>query len=120
VNPDPERSVNRPFTFAVSFVSLLVGMILAALIGLPLLSLGQRVSADSTGNLTWSLGQLAYPLAAILTMLILSWSIFRLPLRIARRRGLLLDPVIWPITGAILLGVLIALGFVGAILLGLI
>ncbi len=117
---EPERRIDRPFTYAVSVISLLVGIALAALVGLPLLSLSHRLSVDASGNITWSFGQLIYPLAALLTMAILYWSIFSLPLRIARRRGVILDPAVWPVTGAILVGIVVVVGFVGAILTGII
>jgi hypothetical protein len=112
--------IDRGFTIRVSIASLLVGLLIATPVGLILLALGQPATFDAEGGVEWSLRMLMLPLAAVVTVGILYWSIFRLPLRIARRRGIILDPDVWPWTGALMIGVVTIVGFIGLILAGVI
>ena len=94
--------------------------ILAAPVAIALVVLGRPAQMDEQGNIAWSAGMFILPVAAVIIIAILYWSIFHLPVRIARRRGAILDPELWPWTGALALGVVIVLGFVAAILAGVI
>jgi predicted membrane protein len=108
------------FTIRVTIVGLCVGVMLTTAIGLTLLTLRQPLTVDDKGNLGWNLGALVVPITAIVAAAILYWSLFQLPRRAARQRGVVLDPEIWPAAGVFALGGLIALGFIVAILAGLI
>jgi hypothetical protein len=119
--PAPEGYyVDTRATYLFTFVSLAIGVVIAAAVGLLLTSLRQPLIADAEGNVAFSLGAIMGPLAALLVVAILAWAVFRLPIWFARRRGIILDPDVWPWTGAVGVGVVAVLGFVGAILLGVI
>jgi hypothetical protein len=111
---------DRPYTLRVTFISLAVGLILSVIVSLALLAFRQPISASESGTVNWSFGVFMFPLAAILSMIILAWSIFSLPVRLAKRHGIVLDPQVWPITGAIAIGIITIIGFFAAILIGLI
>ncbi|MCC7209971.1 MAG: hypothetical protein IT323_21895 [Anaerolineae bacterium] len=115
-----EPIIDRGYTIRLSLASLLVGLVIAAPVGIALLALGRPAQVDEQGGVIWSGGMFVLPIAAVIIVAILYWSIFHLPLRIARRRGVILDPELWPWTGALALGVVIVLGFVAAILAGVI
>jgi hypothetical protein len=116
----PELRGDRPATYRVTFISLTIGLVISVLIGLLLLALRQPLVADAAGKVNWSVGAFMIPLAGLVTVAILAWSVFVLPKNIARRQGILLDPYVWPATGAIVLGILVAVAFVGAIVFGVI
>ena len=116
----PPRRGDRPFTLRVTFVSLFVGVLATVIIGAILVSLHQPLKTDTEGGVTWSLGALAIPAAMLASILILGWSVFFLPVTLARRQGVVLDPQVWPATGAVAVGVILIVAFAGAILFGLI
>ena len=111
---------DRPGTYRVTFISLVIGMVISMLVGVLLLAIRQPLTADAAGKINWSAGAFMIPLAGLISTAILAWSVFFLPIRIARRLGILLDPNVWPATGAIVLGILVAILFVGAIMVGVI
>jgi hypothetical protein len=111
---------DRPYTFRVTFISLAVGIVLSLVISLVLLAFRQPITANESGGVNWAFGAFMIPLAAILSMMILAWSIFSLPVRLAKRQGIVLDPHVWPITGAVAVGIIAVAGFFAAILFGLI
>ncbi|MFN8418570.1 MAG: hypothetical protein U0528_04885 [Anaerolineae bacterium] len=113
--------VDSAQTYRLTFISLAIGLIIAIPIGLLLLSLRQPLTTDSsTGSVQFSLGALMLPAAALSVVLILAWAVFRLPVRLAQRQNIILDPEVWPWTGAVSLGILVVVGFVAAIFFGLI
>lgn len=111
---------DRPYTFRVTFICLAIGIVIAAVISLILLSLRQPLTTNPNGSVVWTLGAFMVPAAGLASVTILAWSVFYLPLALARRQGVVLDPQVWPMTGAVAIGILLILGFTGAILLGLI
>jgi hypothetical protein len=118
--PEAPLEIDRGFTYRVTVASLIVGVFLAGIAALILFSLTRPLTADEQGNVNWSIGGILYPAAAVFVGVILFWSVFGLPLRVARRRGVILDPEIYPWTGAVLLGVFFIAAFVLAIVLGII
>ena len=111
---------DRAFTYRVTFACLTVGVIASVAVGLLLLSLRQPVVTNAQGAVVWSAGVLMVPLAGLASVAILAWSVFFLPVMLARRRGVVLDPQVWPATGAIAVGVLVVVAFIAAILFGII
>jgi hypothetical protein len=118
--PTPNWRGDRPYTYRVTFISLVIGIVLALLISVVLLSFRQPITTNETGGVNWSLGAFMVPLAGILCMIILAWSVFSLPVRLAKRQGIILDPHVWPLTGSIAIGLIAIVGFFAAMLLGLI
>lgn len=118
--PIREYAGDRLFTYQATFIALAIGVALAAIIGLLLLSLRQPLVTTTSGGIIWSFGMFMLPLAGLLTVIILAWSVFRLPVVLARRRGIILDPNVWPWTGAVAVAVLVIAAFSVAILLGVI
>ncbi|MFQ3535302.1 MAG: hypothetical protein SNJ58_05450 [Aggregatilineales bacterium] len=120
--PQPEApiEIDRGFTYRVTVASLIVGVFLAGVAALILFSLTRPLTVDAQGNVNWSLGGILFPAAAVCVGAILFWSVFGLPLRVARRRGVILDPEIYPWLGAVLLGTLFGGAFVLAMLFGII
>lgn len=119
MSQEPEYRGNRPYTYLVTFISLAIGLAAAAIVGLAILALRQPLIAMS-GGAPVSVGSFMIPLAGLLSVVILIWSVFFLPVRFANRRGIVLDPEVWPATGAVAIGVLVILVFAVAILFGLI
>ena len=117
--PPPLRG-DRLFTYRVTFVSLFIGVVAALIIALILLSLRQPLTPDAKGEVNWSIGAFMIPAAMLISILILGWSVFFLPVTLARRQNIVLDPDVWPVTGAIAIGVLLAVAFAIAILMGVI
>lgn len=116
---EPILRGDRAFTYRVTFFCLAIGVVVAAIVGIVLLSLRQPLTATG-GNVNWSLGAFMVPLAGFMSVAILALSVFYLPVVVARRTGFVLDPQVWPATGALAVGILVIVGFVGAILLGVI
>ena len=116
----PEQRGTRAFTYMATFVSLAIGIILALVVGLALLSLRQPLVPESNSRVTWSIGAFMIPLAGLSSAAILAWSVFGLPIRFAHRWNIDLDTQVWPATGVIALGILVVGTFVAAIALGLI
>jgi hypothetical protein len=116
---EPLLRGDRAFTYRVTFLCLAIGVGLSAVVGIILLSLRQPITATG-GSITWSPGAFMVPLAGFLSAAILALSVFYLPVVVARRTGFVLDPQVWPAAGAIAIGILVVIGFVGAILLGVI
>jgi uncharacterized integral membrane protein len=126
-NPSPPEhpseaplEIDRGFTYRVTIASLIIGVLLAAAAALIVFSLTRPVTFDEQGQVNWSVGAILFPLAAVFVGSILFWSVFGLPLRVARRRGVILDPEVYPWTGAVLIGALFGGGFVLAMILGII
>ncbi|CAG0957483.1 hypothetical protein ANRL4_00463 [Anaerolineae bacterium] len=124
VNDQPDLQdqplyVDRPFTYKVTVASLMVGVFLAGTSAWLLLSLLQLPTEQPTaGETVWSPTRFALPATFIVSGGILFWAIFGLPVRIAKRRGVILDPEVYPWTGAVLIGVIATIAFVVAILSG--
>jgi hypothetical protein len=112
--------IDRGFTYRVIIASLIVGVLLAGVAALILFSLARPLTADEQGNVNWSVSGILFPAAAVVVGGILFWSVFGLPLRVARRRGVILDPEIYPWIGAVLIAALFSGAFVLAVLLGII
>ena len=117
---EPEPRADRPYTYRVTFISLGIGIAVLLAVDFILLALRQPLGTDAKGGMVWSFGALALPAAGLISILIMGWSIFVLPPVFSRRQGILLDTEVWPATGTITLGVLVAVVFLGAILLGII
>src|SRR5258708_6972251 len=97
-----------------------MGVAISAVAGYILLRLSQPLTLGDGGKVNWNIGAFMVPVAALVITAVLGWSVFYLPVVLARRRGIVLDPGLWPATGAIAIGILLIVGFVGAILLGII
>jgi hypothetical protein len=117
---EPELRGDRPYTIRATFISLAIGLVIAAVVAVILIGLRQPLTTDKSGSVVWNFGAFMLPLAGLLSMAILAWSVFFLPVAIARREGVVLDPQIWPATGVIALCVIIVVLFVGAMVVGLI
>lgn len=117
---EAQLEIDRGFTYRVIVASLIVGVILAGVAALILFSIARPLTADEQGNVNWSLSGILFPAAAVIVGGILFWSVFGLPLRVARRRGVILDPEVYPWIGAVLIAALFSGAFVLAILLGII
>jgi hypothetical protein len=116
MQPESGVEVDRSFTIVATFISLGIGLIIAISVGVVLLILRQPLNVDPSGNVTWSIGMFLLPIAALITVIILIWAVFHLPVVLAARRGVNLDPEVWPAMGAIAVGVLVVIAFVLAIL----
>jgi heme/copper-type cytochrome/quinol oxidase subunit 2 len=112
--------VDTRATYVFTFISLTIGVIIAVIVGLIIFSLRQPLTADAQGNATFSIGAIMTPLAAVVAVAIVAWAVFQLPVWFAKRQGVILDPDVWPWTGAIGVGVVAIIGFVGAMFLGII
>jgi hypothetical protein len=122
-NPNPPEDgpfIDRPFTYRVTVASLIAGFVLTGIAAFILFSISRPVTVSNEGEVQWSIQAFLMPISAIICAVILFWSIFQLPVRIAKRVGVILDPEIWPWTGAVIAGVIFAVGFVAAILFGII
>ncbi len=119
-NQESSPHGDRAFTYRVTFVSLSVGLVVAVLVGLFLLSLRQPLATDEKGNVIWSLGMFMIPLAGLVSTVILGVSVFYLPVMLARRQGVDLDSQVWPVTGAAAVGVIVVIAFVAAIFAGIV
>ncbi len=119
MNQEPKLRGDRPYTYRVTFLSLAIGVAGALVAGLLILALRQPL-ITMAGGAPVSIGALMIPLAGLISVLILVWSVFFLPLRFANRQGIVLDPEVWPATGAIAVGVLVIVVFAVAMLSGLI
>ncbi|HLY24751.1 MAG TPA: hypothetical protein VKQ72_00335 [Aggregatilineales bacterium] len=117
MDEQPEFRGDRLFTYKATFVSLVIGLVAAAAIGFALVSLSHPLTASKEG-VSFSPGAFMLPLAGLLCMIILAWSVFSLPVRMARRQNVVLDPHVWPATGVVALSVVVMGAFFGAILLG--
>lgn len=118
--PESPLEIDRGFTYRVTIASLIIGVLLAAAAALIVFSLTRPVTFDEQGQVNWSVGAILFPIAAVFVGSILFWSVFGLPLRVAKRRGVILDPEVYPWTGAVLIGALFGGGFVLAMILGII
>ncbi len=119
-NQEPGPRGDRVFTFRATFISLSVGLVVAVLVALVLLSLRQPLATDDKGNVIWTFGMFMLPLAGLISTVILGVSVFYLPVVLARRQGVRLDPQVWPVTGAAAVGVIIVIAFVAAMFAGIV
>ena len=117
--PAPVLRGERPYTVRITLICLLLGLIVALPIGLLLYDQRQTL-AVTNGQVGWSFGVFAFPLALIVTGVILASSVFFLPAFIARRTGRVLDPGLWPAFGVYVLTALLAGAFVVGMLIGVI
>ncbi len=117
---EPGLHSDRVFTYRATFISLSIGVIVAVLVGLILLSLRQPLATDDKGNVIWSFGMFMLPLAGLVSTVILGVSVFYLPVVLARRRDVALDPQVWPVTGAAAVGVIVVIAFFAAMFAGII
>src|SRR5579859_4844814 len=115
MDEQPELRGDRFYTYKVTFISLVVGLAAASVIGFVLLSLSHPLTANAQG-VTFSPGAFMLPLAGLLCMIILAWSVFSLPVQMARRQNVVLDPHVWPATGVISLSIVVMAAFFAAIL----
>jgi hypothetical protein len=115
---EPELHGDRPYTIRATFISLAIGLAIATVVALILVSLRQPPTLGDKG-VQWSAGAFMVPLAGLLSVGILAWSVFFLPIALARRQGMVLDPNIWPATGVVALTVIVIVGFIGAIMIGI-
>lgn len=117
VSPDGVY-VDKSLTIVATGIGLLVGLVAAFLLGGVVLLL--RVPLANSPGVGTQIAALMLPLVVIVSLGSLIFGVFNLPVRFAKRRGVILDPEIYPFWGAILLGVLLTLLFVAAILLRII
>ena len=120
MNSEPELRGDRLYTIRATFISLGIGLAITLVVGLILISSRQPLTTNSAGGVVWNAGAFMLPLAGLLSMAVLAWSVFWLPVALARRQGVVLDPQIWPATGVIALSVIIVVLFVGAMVAGVI
>ena len=115
----PALRGDRPYTIRLSIVCLLLGLAVAIPVGL--LLYGQRQTlAVQNGQVAWSFGAFAFPLALLVSGAILASSVFFLPVAIARRAERVLDPGLWPAFGVYTLTALLAGAFILGMILGVI
>jgi hypothetical protein len=119
-NNNDLQPIDRGFTYRVTIASLVVGIAIAVVLGVVIYGLAQPSTVNAEGEVRWSAASLLFPLSFIVALGILFWSVFSLPVRIAKRRGVVLDPEVWPWTGAVIIGVIVVVGFVVAMLAGVI
>lgn len=105
----------RPYTIAVTIVSLIIGLPIALIVGAILYSLNQPAT-QSGGQINVTVNALALPLALVVSGIILAFTVFFLPMRLARRTGHVLDPNLYPLVGVISVAALMVGAFVLAIL----
>ena len=84
---------DRPNSYRITFLCLAIGIGISAVVGLVLLSLRQPLSVSNTGSVTLSIGAFMIPLAGLISIAILIWSVFFLPVSMARRWGILLGVI---------------------------
>ncbi len=111
---------DQPYTIRITILSLAIGLPIAILGGALLYSLSKPLAPDANGQVSWSFGAFAFPLALLLSGGVLAWSVFILPVILARRAERVLDPRIWPMMGVVSLAVLLTLAFVAGIVLNII
>lgn len=109
--------VDTAQTYRLTFISLAVGVVLAAVIGGAVFALRGPLTDPAQPV---SVGSVIPPLAGVIVVAILAWSVFSLPVRFAKRQGITLDPDVWPWIGAVGIGIIAVVGFILAILLRII
>ena len=114
----PELRGDRAYTIRITFIALAIGLVIAAVVGLILISFRQPPTLNDKG-VVWGFGAFMIPLAGLLSIGILAWSVFFLPVTLARRQDMILDPQIWPATGVVALTVIIIALFIGAMVVGI-
>ncbi len=119
-NQETHLQVDRVFTYRATFISLSVGLVVAVFVGLILLSLRQPLATDVKGNVIWTFGMFMLPLTGLISTIILAVSVFYLPVVLARRQGVGLDPQVWPVTGAAAVGLIVVIAFIAAVFAGII
>ncbi len=108
---------NRVYTIRLTVLCLVLGILVAGPVGLILYQLSQPLTVQN-GQVSWTFGAFAFPLALFLSGAVLAGSVFILPARFAQRAGRKLDPTIWPVLGVFLLTGVLAAAFILGILLG--
>lgn len=108
---------DRPYTIGITLLCLVIGVPIGASAGALLFSLSQPLSPAVNGQIAWSFSAVAFPLALLVAGGVMAWSIFILPVLLARRAGRILDPQIWPMMGVLVLTALVVVAFFVAIAL---
>ncbi len=106
---------DRPYTIRITILCLLIGVPVAAIGGIALYSVNSPLTATTSGSVNWSFAAVAFPLALLVAGAVLAWSVFILPVTLARRSGHVLDPQIWPMAGVLSLTALLVLAFFAGI-----
>jgi hypothetical protein len=110
---------DRPYTIKVTILSLVVGIPLAAILGLFVLSLNRPLNIDK-GQVSFTAYAFALPVALLISFVVLSVAVFWLPMRLARRANRILDPSLYPMTGVLSLAGIAVVAFFAAIAAGII
>ena len=106
---------DRPYTIRLTITCLVIGLVIAIPAGVLLYSLNKPLTLQN-GDVVWTFGAVAFPLALLVSGLVLAGSVFTLPLIIARRAGRVLDPTLWPALGVyVLTGLLVVVFILGMI-----
>jgi hypothetical protein len=125
-DPMPDRSDKpqsrasrgeRSYTISLTVACLLVGLVIAIPAGALLYSLNGPLTLQN-GDVTWTFAAVAFPLALLVSAIVLAGSVFTLPLIIARRSGRVLDPTIWPALGLYLLAAALVIAFIAGMIAG--
>jgi hypothetical protein len=110
---------DRPYTIRLTMACLVIGLVIAIPAGALLYSLNRPLTLQN-GDVAWTFGTVAFPLALLVSGVVLAGSVFTLPLIIARRSGRVLDPTLWPALGVYVLTGLLVVTFVVGIIAGVI
>ncbi len=110
---------DRPYTVRLIIVCLVIGLLIAIPAGALLYSLNKPLTLQN-GDAVWTFGAVAFPLALLVSGVVLAGSVFTLPLIIARRSGRVLDPTLWPALGVYVLTGLLVIAFVVGMIAGVI
>src|SRR5260221_12594208 len=88
---NPELHGDRAYTIRITFISLAIGLAIAAVVGLILISLRQPLTVNNN-NVNWTFGAFIVPLAGLFSMAVLAWAVFFFPEALARRQDRILHP----------------------------
>jgi hypothetical protein len=119
---EPQRPAwrgERAYTIRLTIVCLAIGLVIAIPVGALLYSLNKPLTLQN-GDVVWTFGALAFPLALLVSGAVLAGSVFALPLTIARRAERVLDPTLWPALGVYVLTGLLVVAFVVGMIAGVI
>lgn len=116
---DPTWRGDRLYTIRLTVACLLIGLVIAIPAGVLLYSLNKPLTLQN-GDVNWTFGAVAFPLALLVSGVVLAGSVFTLPLIIARRAGRVLDPTLWPALGVYVLTGLLVIAFIVGMIAGVI
>ncbi len=108
-----------PYTVRVTILCLLIGVPIAAVVGLLFYSFSKPLT-PTDGKVILSFSTFAFPLGLLLSGVVLVWSVFVLPVSLARRAERILDPKVWPMMGVLSLAGVMVIAFILAIVLRII